>query len=195
MSSQFVSLFSQKETEFIFFLSYLFMNTKIKYWSTELKIADIVWVIKKIYHMIKAAEYITIIYTDHSVTVFIIWQFSLNIIDIEKLNLQFIQTSEYLQQFHFDICYKSGKINIIFNTLSHLTSHNYRFKSDKLSLNILHISTLIFANILVEISFKFHKHIIVSYITESYWQCIIDIIKQNDVLSSKNAAMLFYVHI
>lgn len=38
------------------------------YWSTKLKIVDIVWVVKKIRHMIESIrKSLTIIYIDHSI--------------------------------------------------------------------------------------------------------------------------------
>ena len=67
--------------------------------------------------MIEAVEQTIIIYIDYFIVIFIVQQFSLNTVNIKKLNLYFIQTSEYLQQFCIDVCYKFDKINIVFNTL------------------------------------------------------------------------------
>ena len=77
----------QNKTEFILFLSQLLSDAETQYWFIELKIADIIWIIKKVCHMIKTAEKFTIIYTDHFITVFIVCQLSLNIINDKKLNL------------------------------------------------------------------------------------------------------------
>ena len=68
----FISLFDQKNVKLIFFLNYLLTNIKTQYWLIKLKVTDIVWIIKKIHHMIKTAEKTTIIYTDHFITVFIV---------------------------------------------------------------------------------------------------------------------------
>ena len=68
--------------------------------------------------MIEVTECITIIYTDYSAAVFIVQQSSLNIVNINKLNLHLICISEYLQHFSLNIHYKSGKINIISDALS-----------------------------------------------------------------------------
>ena len=89
-------LSSQKNTESILFLSHLLSDVKTQYWLPELKIADIVWVIWKVQHMIEAVKYIIIIYTDHSAAAFIVWQSSLNIINIDKLNLCLIYIFKYL---------------------------------------------------------------------------------------------------
>lgn len=83
-------LSEQKEMKSNYFLSCFLSNAETHYWFTKLKVADIVWMIKKIYHMIKTIKKITIIYTDHSAAVFIICQLSFNIVNIKKLNLHFI---------------------------------------------------------------------------------------------------------
>ena len=61
-----------KSMKSILFLSWLLINVKTRYWSTELKVAGLVWVVKKIRHMIEAAELFIIVYTDHSAAIFII---------------------------------------------------------------------------------------------------------------------------
>ena len=188
---------SQKNTESILFLSCLLTDTETQYWSTELEIVSIVWVVKKVHHMIEVTEQIMIIYTDHFITVFIVQQSSLNIINIEKLNLHLICASEYLQHFHLNVQYKSGRMNIVLNTLSQLISCKLNHsKSDKFSLDVLHMSTVsTYANSLIKVSSEFHQHILHSYTVEPHWQHIINRIKQNDVLDSKNTALLLYVHV
>ena len=81
-----MSLFSQKNTKSIFFFNYLFTDAETQYWFTELEVADIVWMIKKIHYMIETAEQIIIIYTDYFIIIFIVQQSSLNTVNIEKLN-------------------------------------------------------------------------------------------------------------
>ena len=69
--------------------------------------------------MLKSAEKLTIIYTDHSVTLNIVHQLSLtSMTSIDKINLQLIHISKYLQQFHLEIQHKTGKINILSDNLS-----------------------------------------------------------------------------
>ena len=111
----------QKNMKSICFLSRLLMNTETRYWSAELKVTDLIWVIQKIQHMIESVIKMTIIYTDHSATVNIVHQLSLSTIFIEKINLQLIWASEYLQHFCFNVHYKLEKFNVISNTLSRLT--------------------------------------------------------------------------
>lgn len=142
----------------------------------KLKIADIVWVIKKIYHIIEAIESITIVYIDHLVTVFITQQISLNTIIIEKLNLQLICTSEYLQQFCLNIQYKSNKTNIILDALLRLISQNYHLKSEKAILKALHsLNVSIFLIMLIKVFNEFYKYLMNEY-KKSQWKRIKDII-------------------
>ena len=85
--------------------------------------------------MIEVSVHKTIIYTDHSTTVFIVRQTSLNTISVKKLNFRLMRASEYLQRFRLDIRYKFGKTNIIPNVLSRLV--NKKFQSPKQLLNTL----------------------------------------------------------
>ena len=121
----FISLFNQRKMKCILFLSHFLSDAETQYWFIELEITEIVWIVKKIHHMIKNAEKTTIIYMNHSAAVFIVCQLNLNIINIEKLNLYFVCASKYLQHFCLNIHYKSSKINIIFNVLLQLASHEY----------------------------------------------------------------------
>ena len=86
----------QKNMKSICFFSKLLVNTETRYWLTKLKIVRLVWVVQKIHHMIKSVIKVTIIYTDHFITVNIVHQSSLSMTSTEKINLCLIQTSEYL---------------------------------------------------------------------------------------------------
>ena len=146
----------QEEIKSILFLSCFLFNAKTQYWSTELKVMNIVWIVKKIQHIIKITEHITIIYINYSAIIFIVQQFSLNTVNIKKLNLYLIWTSEHLQCFHLNVHYKSDKTNIILKVLFCLVSQDYQSELNKSSLDVLYTSTVfIYANNLVEISLKF----------------------------------------
>ena len=107
----------------ILFLNKALVNTETHYWSTELEITDLIWLVQKICHMLKSAEKLTIVYTDHSVTLSIVHQFSLTLTTfINKINLQLVCVSEYLQRFCLNVQHKANKINIISDTLSWLAS-------------------------------------------------------------------------
>ena len=80
----------QKEIKLIIFLFCLLTNAETHYWLTELKIAELVWVIKKVHHIVKIITKIIIVYTDYSVTLIIVHQSSLLITSVEKLNLYLV---------------------------------------------------------------------------------------------------------
>ena len=109
----------QKSMKLILFLSKSLVNTEIHYWLTELEVIDLIWLIQKICHMLKSAEKLTIVYTDYFTTLSIVCQFSLtSMTSLDKLNLQLVWVSEYLQRFCLDIWHKMSKINIVSDTLS-----------------------------------------------------------------------------
>ena len=86
--------FSRIKMQFIMFLNRCLNETKKNYWFTKLEIVDIVWVIKKIRHMIKFNECSSIIiYIDHFVAIFISRQINLTTSSIDKLNLRLIRAS------------------------------------------------------------------------------------------------------
>ena len=86
----------QKDVEPILFLSKLLTEAESRYWPTELEIAALVWAVKKVRHLVEATDQPTIVYTDHSATIQIVRQTSLNTTSVEKLNLRLIWASEYL---------------------------------------------------------------------------------------------------
>ncbi len=105
----------------IMFLSKLLNSAERNYWPTELEVAAIVWVVRKIRHLIEASEVLSvIIYTDHSAAVQISRQTTLATASTKKLNLRLIRASQYLSGFNLAVRHKAGKSNVIPNTLSRL---------------------------------------------------------------------------
>ena len=84
----------QKSMQPIFFLSRQLTPADSRYWPIELEMAGIVWVVKKIRHLIEASIKPSIIYTDHSAAIGIVRQSSINTTSTEKLNLRLIRASE-----------------------------------------------------------------------------------------------------
>jgi hypothetical protein len=82
--------------EFIVFLSKILTSVEKRYWSTELEIAAVVWMIKKLHHMIRASKHSIIIWTNHSTTTVIVKQIKLSTINTNKLNLRLIRIAMYL---------------------------------------------------------------------------------------------------
>ena len=93
-----IDVLKQKFLQSILFLNRQLTSAEIRYWSIELKMTDIVWVVKKIRYLIKVviASRVIIVYTDHFVAIDIVHQSSINTIFTEKLNLRLIRAFEYL---------------------------------------------------------------------------------------------------
>ena len=78
----------------ILFLSRYLNIVEHNYWPTKLEIADVVWIVKKIRHMIEfSLKSFVIIYTNYSAVVLISRQTILNIINTNKFNLRLIRIS------------------------------------------------------------------------------------------------------
>ena len=134
----------------------------------KLKIVCLIWIIKKICHMIN--EFLTdiMIWTDHSATIQIMKQMMLISSFTNKLNLHLIKASQYCFQFHLDIQHHSNQLNIVSNTLSHLLNKITNFKNQLLR------------NILENIDEKIHiYHIIIIKISSDFWDKIKKIYLKN----------------
>ena len=109
------------DVQSIMFLSRCLNTTKRNYWLTKLKIADIIWVVKKIRHIIKSSQKPpVVVYTNHSAAISISKQTILNISSTNKLNLRLIRAFQYLSSFNLELRHKAGKTNIVLNALSRL---------------------------------------------------------------------------
>ena len=176
--------FSRIAVKFILFLNRLLNFAEIKYWSTELEIIDIIWILKKIRHLMKAFTSVTMIYIDHDVALKIVKQISLITIFINKLNLRLIRVSDYLQRFNLNIRHKLKKQHIISDILSRLIFVNIVAKSftntksfaNENELNILFIASL------MKMNEVFRKRITDDYKNDLNWQKIEVILNiENDV--------------
>ena len=107
------------DIEPILFLSRLLNTAESKYWPTELEMAGLVWVVKRVRHMIEAATK-TVVFTDHAANPAIINQTKLTSSSSDKLNLRLVRSSTYLSQFQLDIKYRPGKQHVIPDALSRL---------------------------------------------------------------------------
>ncbi len=116
-------IFNKSNIELIMFLSKILASIKTRYWSTELKRIDVIWIVKKVRHLIKSfKKSLTIIFTNHFAIAEIIKQTFLISFNTNKLNLRLIQTSQYLFVLSIDIKIKFDKFHIISNVLLRLFS-------------------------------------------------------------------------
>ena len=109
-----------QKIEFIFFLSKFLTDAETQYWSTKLKIVCLVWIIKKICHMINESLMSIMIWTDHFITIQIMKQMTLISFFMNKLNLYLVRVLQYCFQFCIDVWHHFDWLNIVLNMLSHL---------------------------------------------------------------------------
>ena len=173
---------SKRNVQSIFFFSRLLTSTKTRYWSIELEVAELVWVLRKIRHLIESSKHATIVHTNHEITLSIAKQTTLFIFSTDKLNLRLVRVSNYIQRFNLIIKHKSEKLHIVFDALSRLSS-SARFDQLDDELNVLFITSLI------EIDVEFKDRIIEEYIKNSDWQKIIKILNN----AKKNQIKLLFL--
>ena len=112
------------DVEPILFLSRMLNEAEKRYWPTELEMAGLVWVVRRVRHMIEAAKHTTVIFTDHNANTSIAKQTTLSSSNTDKLNLRLVRASTYLSQFRLEVKYRPGKDHIVPDALSRLSSGN-----------------------------------------------------------------------
>ncbi len=161
--------------ESIVFLSKILTSAEKRYWSTELKIAVVVWMIKKLHHMIRASKHSIIIWTDHSTTTIIVKQTKLSIINIDKLNLRLIRVVMYLSQFNLDVRHKSERDHVISNVLSRLSFFENEKSQENHDSNILNDIDA-YAETLMKMSFIFRDRLVQAYKIDKKWSSLYDML-------------------
>ena len=156
---------SRMNVQSILFLFKMLTETKKRYWSTELEIVELIWIVKKIRHMIEATIKTTILFTNHSAITSIARQISFTSSNTDKFNLKLIKISTYLFQFDLDVRYKSNKINIVSDALFRLLIVTKIFSS---LANVFH-SIEIFQASLIMMTDEFKKRILAEYATNVFW--------------------------
>ena len=107
----------------IAFLSRDLTPAERNYWITELEVAAVVWILRKMKHNIDTARK-TVIYTDHNATVGIAKATTLCTSSSDRSNLRLIRASQYISQFqNLEIRYKAGNINTVPDALSRLIAN------------------------------------------------------------------------
>ena len=177
----------------IMFLSRCLNTAEHNYWPTELEVAGIVWVVKKIRHMIESSlRPPVVVYTDHSAAVPISKQTTLNTTSTDKLNLRLVRASQYLSAFNLELRHKAGKSNTVPDALSRLqqTSTSISDCSEG-ALDALYGSTEewpdppaiaatavpVYHATLVEITDDFKRRLKQGYIKDPYWERLFALLK------------------
>ena len=178
----------KNEMKSIMFFNRELIDAETRYWPTEIKVAALVWIIKKIKHFIKTIEHFIVIYIDHFAIAAIAQQSSLNTIFVIKLNFRLIRSSKSLQRFKLNIRHIQNKTNIILNALSRLASNNGKKDIEKDILTT--ISTSIYSIIIIHMADEFKTKIINNY--TNYYLKIINFIIANSELNFYTTSF-FYV--
>jgi hypothetical protein len=111
--------FKRSDIEPIMLLSKSLTEAERRYWPTELEMAGLVWVVRKVRHLVEASPKTTI-FTDHAAATSIAKQVHLSSANTDKLNLRLIRASQYLSQFDLDVRYRPGRIHLVPDALSRL---------------------------------------------------------------------------
>ena len=162
---------SRHVIESIFFFSRLFISVETRYWSIEFEIVDIVWIFKKIKHIIEIVDISTtdkiVIYTNHDATLNIVNQTSFTTSFTDKFNLRLVRVSNYIQRFDLDIRHKFDKQHIVSNVLFRLISDNVNASNhDDDEFDALFITSF------VEMKSKFKQRILNDYKIDFNWKRI-----------------------
>ena len=176
------NLYSSRQTvESIMFLNRLISSTESRYWSTELKIADLVWMLRKIRHLIESFKSFTIVYTDHEVSLAVAKQTSLTTSFIDKLNLRLIRTSNYIQRFDLLIKHKPERLHLMSNALSRLfTKMQVKIEDKSISNNEENELDVLFTIFMAEMNKDLKEKFILRYQQNSTWQKISDVIDASE---------------
>lgn len=152
----------------MFFLNKLLFIAERNYWSTKLKIVDLVWLIKKTRHLIEFdfSVHITLIFIDHTIVTSIVKQIKLTSFSTDKLNLRLIRASQYLSQFNLNVRYCLDKIHLMSDALSRLLKSSMMNVKFSILNNLFAVdsySITVYSDTLVEMSKSFQKQIMNAY--------------------------------
>ena len=178
---------SRKSIEFILFLNRFLIDVEIRYWSTELKLVDIIWMLKKIKHLVDFFEqHSTVIFIDHDAILSLAKQTSLSIVFTDKFNLRLIRAFDYIQRFEIELRHKSDKQHIVSDIFSRLISTNIDTVFEKDELNAL------FTVVLVKMKTSFHQKLVVDYNIDLNWKRIFSMLDQQNKNDVNVAKIFFY---
>jgi hypothetical protein len=187
---------TKDDIQFIMFLSRLLTIAERNYWSTELETTSLIWVIKKVRHLIQSSEKSMIIQIDHVVIVNICKQTSIiSINSVMRMNLRLVRAFQFLNQFsNLKIRHKSEKYHLISDALFRLQNLNKEnLSNDHATLNELFVEHAIHAynTTLMKLNSEFRTRIIDDYFRDESWKKIIHIINQNETLDENVAELSF----
>ena len=176
----------------IMFLFKLLNSIEIRYWSIEMKVVDIIWVLRKIRHFIESFISFIVIYIDHNVTLNIIKQITFSFSSTNKLNFRLVRINDYIQRFDLNIRHKSNKSYLVSNVLFKLIILNDSQTSSEKKLDVFFIfvdvdinhsdANVYFTCSLVKMNETFRQKILDDYKVDVNWKRILSVLNiENDV--------------
>jgi hypothetical protein len=179
----------KRDVESILFLSKILFKTEFRYWSTELKMIELIWIVKKIAHMIKSSKHSIVIYIDHEIISVITAIIKLITSSTDRLNMKLIRVFMYLSQFRLNIRHRSEKSNVISDALSKLSVKRNNSSHEALNLNqdLEHYQSdietsesdqvYVYVTTLVKMFTKFRTKIQKEYQKKTKWMKLIKMLK------------------
>ena len=170
--------FKRFQIEFIMFLNRMFILTKKRYWFIELKIIDLIWIMKRVRYLIEIFRYFIIIFTNHAINIDIVKQIIFSFNNTNKFNFRLIKISIYFFQFRFDVRYRFDKKHIISNVLfklsidwSFLNEKNLNLKSYNINItnSSMNDQCLTYNDIFVNMSKVFRDQLLIEYVKKKLW--------------------------
>ena len=174
----------------IIFLSRLLTSAEKNYWPTKLEIAEFVWVLKKIRHIIESSQHPIMIQTDHSAILDIIKQNSIvSTTSTMRINVRLVRASQFLRQFNLEVRHKPKKEYIISDALSRLASVNHGQESEIPQYSELDV---LFTCSLVEMSDDFRHRLVKGYKSDPWYSRLLRQIDENERIG-EDAVMLSFI--
>lgn len=178
------------QVEPILFLSRRLSPAETRYWPTELEMAGMVWVVRKMRHLIESTSAgPTVIFTDHGANVGIAKQTTLSTTSTDKLNLRLVRASEYLQRFDLDIIHKPGKAHLVPDALSRLDTKEGDNTNEHAVGELDALTAYAHTASLIEMSAEFRTKLIKGYEDDPIWKSTLATLSKNEKLGD-NAAIL-----
>ena len=189
---------SRTAIQSIMFLSRCLNGAEKNYLPIELEVAGIVWVVRKIRHMIESTEVPpVIVYTDHSAAVPISRQTTLTTFSSDKLNLRLVRASQYLSGFNLFIRHKAGKANVVPDALSRLQADVpitekvgvleslYGHPLEPLHGDLAAETPLLYHHVtLVEMSDDFKQRLKQAYKDDEHWSTILAMVRPRNTAAA-----------
>ena len=184
------------------YLSKMYNTIEHNYWFIELKITKIIWIIKKIRHIIEFnKKSFIIIYIDYFAAILIFRQIILITSFINKFNLRLVRVSQYLFNFNITLRHKIDKSNVISDALSRLSAYTFQMNdvNKKKILNLLYncsvevideklnniFIAIIYHIILIKMSDDFKQRLKKVYIENKHWFLILEMLNRAFIIIIK----------